>query len=40
VIDTKGTWGTKLAPSLCFLNNDLLSKTSFHSDNIFVLVAY
>lgn len=32
--------GTKLAPSLCSLNSDLLSKTSFHSDNIFVLVAY
>lgn len=32
--------GTNLVPSLCYLNNDLLSKISFHSDSIFVLVAY
>lgn len=32
--------GTNLVPSLCYLSKDLLSKISFHSDNIFVLVAY
>lgn len=33
-------YGTNLLLSLCYLNKDLLSEISFHSDNIFVLVAY
>lgn len=31
---------TNLVLSLCYLNKDLLSEISFHSENIFVLVAY
>lgn len=31
---------TDLVLSLCYLNKDLLSEMSFHSENIFVLVAY